>query len=567
MPKGRAKHEIVIWRGYVTVGDRQVHYRRAGTGPPVVLIHQSPTSGKTLDLQTRTFAQAFTAIAIDIPGLGQSDPLPVPNPVMADLAIGLAETLDALGIERTALYGSHTGASICVEFARRYPERTAVALLDGYPIYTAGERARRLATYFQPFTPTFDGAHLLWLWYRYREQYLFWPWNVASRATRADADVPDAAFLHSGVIDVLEAGNDYKKPYMAAFRYVAEEPIPHLLAPVVFLAYPDDSLFKALELLPPLPDCCRIERMPRNRIRAAAAELAILKRFPAPKPAPEAAPPRPILGGVTRSYLAADGLQLAVRHAGQGRGVPLVMLSPAPGSVSWFQPLLRRLAETRPVVGIDLPGCGDSDPFPRGRATVAAMASAVAAALARLGIEQADLYGLHGGANVAVEVAVAHPGMVRRLVLDAPIALADAERLRVGRRYAPPIRIRPDGTHWIGLWHAVRDEQFFFPWYQRTRAAIRHAEPRVDPAELTLKVASYMKNHGSYADTYRAIFAFGIAGRLKRLTQPTLVAANVDDVFFSLAEGAAKAIPGARFAPLSWSLSEQLATLNGFLGG
>ena len=82
--------------------------------PAVVLIHQSPTSGRTLDLQTAGFARAgFTALALDIPGLGRSDPLEVPRPEVEDLAIGLAETLDAMGLKQVALYGSHTGALAC----------------------------------------------------------------------------------------------------------------------------------------------------------------------------------------------------------------------------------------------------------------------------------------------------------------------------------------------------------------------------------------------------------------------------------------------------------------------
>lgn len=272
----------MIRRAYVTVGNRQVHLRYAGRGPAVVLIHQSPTSGRTLDLQTAALARAgFSALALDIPGLGRSDPLDVPRPEIEDLAIGLAATLDALGLEQVALYGSHTGALACTEFAIRWPERVSALLIDGYPVYSDDERARRVATYFPPFEVRWDGSHLLWLWYRYREQYLFWPWNIPGAVTQARCDVPDPEFLHEGVIDILRAGNGYRLPYAAAFRCRSIDMVPRLRVPTFFLAYPDDSLTSALKLLRDVPDCCRIVPMPSERAAGLAKEIELLRAHPA----------------------------------------------------------------------------------------------------------------------------------------------------------------------------------------------------------------------------------------------------------------------------------------------
>ena len=267
-----------IKRAYVTVGNRQVHVRHAGSGPAVVLIHQSPTSGRTLDRQTAAFARAgFQALALDIPGMGRSDPLDVPRPEVEDLAIGLADTLDALGLEQVALYGSHTGALACTEFALRWPSRVSTMLVDGYPVYSEDERTRRVATYFPPFDLRWDGSHLLWLWCRYREQYLFWPWNIPGQVTQARCDVPDPEFLHEGVIDMLRAGNGYRLPYAAAFRCRSLELVGRLRVPTYFLAYPDDSLTANLKLLGELPPGCRIEPMPVDRLAGAEKEIALLR--------------------------------------------------------------------------------------------------------------------------------------------------------------------------------------------------------------------------------------------------------------------------------------------------
>ena len=89
-----------ITRHFVTVGSRQVHYRRAGSGPPVVLLHPSPNSSASMAPFMRALAPNFTAIALDTPSYGLSDPLAVEEPEILrtplvrnqnQLTVGLAE--------------------------------------------------------------------------------------------------------------------------------------------------------------------------------------------------------------------------------------------------------------------------------------------------------------------------------------------------------------------------------------------------------------------------------------------------------------------------------------------
>jgi pimeloyl-ACP methyl ester carboxylesterase len=208
-----------ITKHFVTVGKRRVHYLRAGSGPAPAMLHASPCSAKVMRHLLPVFGERFTWFAFDTPGFGLSDKLAIPKPRIEDFADALAQTLVALGVEQVATYGRHTGASIAVEFAARHPQRCAMAFADGYAVFAKPYTHEQLERYLEPITPAWDGAHLLRLWFRYRDQHVFWPWNVQNAETRSDADVPNLDFLHRGVVELLEAGDDYRVGYAAPFRH------------------------------------------------------------------------------------------------------------------------------------------------------------------------------------------------------------------------------------------------------------------------------------------------------------------------------------------------------------
>lgn len=543
-----AATEIRIRRAFATIGDQQVHYRYAGSGPVVIVIGQSPTTARMLDGQTRAFAQSgFTAIALDAPGLGRSTPQNSPKPDVSDQAITLAKMLDTLGIAKVGLYGSHSGASIALEFSRLFPERSAIALMDGLPIYNDLERNLRLSTYFPEYEETWDGLHLLWLWYRYREQNIFWPWNIRGKGARGAVDIPSPEKLHDGVVDILAVGNGYIPPYAAVFRYRAEEAIPHLTTPAHFLAYPDDSLLPALRHLPDLPACCHITEMPLDKAAGIACEIELLRSV-APWGTQELVHrPQPRATGATFDYIDVGGGQLAIARYGIGKGRPLVILPPAPGSVTQLATLPQHLAETREVIAIDLPGCGDSDPLGPEAPTVEAMATRIEAAILALALGPVDIYARDGGGAVALALGRRNPALLRRVMLDNPPALAPDTRDEIARNYATPIAIDRDGAHLLRLWHATRDQELYWPWYNQTRDGVRYEnDPQIDPRQLTIEVTAYLKNHATYAATWHAILSWPLHEALQTPKREWIVGADADARFYHLAKRAA----GARFVEL-----------------
>jgi pimeloyl-ACP methyl ester carboxylesterase len=534
---------VKVTKHFVTVGRRRVHYHRAGEGPAVALLHASPCSAKVLRVPLQAFATRFTALAFDTPGFGLSDLLPMAQPEIEDFADALAQTLSALGIEQAAAYGRHTGAQIAVEFAARHPQRCAMALADGFPLFSAEAKKARLERYLEPLVPSFDGAHLLWLWFRYREQHVFWPWNEQRLANRADTDVPDVEFLHRGVIELLEAGDSYRVGYASAFRHRGLDVLGDLKVPVCFGVRPGDSLYKTLRQYP--PGAWTME-MPREAAAAARAELGVLAKHPATHDAPRPPACAALPGRSTTDYVDVAGAQLLVRSVGEIRGrAPVVVIPHAPGSSALYDALICAIGKHHPALAFDLPGQGESDASAH---NVEAWASALLQLLDKLDIGAVHLYGHNGGAAVAVEAALRAGKRVRSLVLDAPICLGEGEA-QIAARWlegVEPLEPAWNGEHLLRAWHMRRDMELWWPWYERCRANARSTEPRIDPARLTLELREAMKQPASFAPAWRAVMSYPLAPRFARSTQPGCLMAAPEDVFARCLPQAQGARPDAR---------------------
>ena len=235
-----------IKRRYAYAGDRRVHYRLAGTGPPLVMLHASPGSSYVLEPLIALLAGSRTVIAIDTPGYGESEGLGIEEPEIGAFAAALVDTLDALGLDRFDLYGTHTGSKIAVEFAGHNPGRVRRLVLDGIGAYTPEERADLLANYTIDLSPEWDGTHLIRAWTMRRDMHMFWPWYSRDGDHRMAMDIPSTEEMHDHFIDFLRAIPDYGKAYRASFRYNVPEGMSRLTMPTLMIALPIDPLYQYL---------------------------------------------------------------------------------------------------------------------------------------------------------------------------------------------------------------------------------------------------------------------------------------------------------------------------------
>lgn len=117
---------------------------------------------------------------------------------------------------------------------------------------------------------------------------------------------------------------------------------------------------------------------------------------------------------VTGSYADVNGIKLYYEI--RGSGAPLVLLHGGLGAIEMFGPNLPALAKGRRVIAVDLQGHGRTADIDR-PISLQYMADDVAALLAHLKIERADVMGYSMGGGVALQVAIRHPEAVNRLII------------------------------------------------------------------------------------------------------------------------------------------------------
>lgn len=107
--------------GTVEVNGRTIAYRRAGDGPPLVLLHGGWSDGRAWWPQLEGLADEFTIIAWDAPGCGGSWDPPADFP-LPDYADAVADLIGALGIDRPHLLGLSFGGGLALEVYHRHPD-------------------------------------------------------------------------------------------------------------------------------------------------------------------------------------------------------------------------------------------------------------------------------------------------------------------------------------------------------------------------------------------------------------------------------------------------------------
>ncbi|MFO7190280.1 MAG: alpha/beta fold hydrolase [Pseudomonadota bacterium] len=226
--------------------------------------------------------------------------------------------------------------------------------------------------------------------------------------------------------------------------------------------------------------------------------------------------PQPAVVHLRRSY--ADGrygqIHLWTAYPSGGgfdERTPLICLHPSGGSGRAFTPVMCELGSDRSVYAPDLPGHGTSDATPA-RFSAADLAGAVCDFLDSLRLRTIDVAGGQLGAAVAVELALARPQQVRRIMLwDVP-AYSSQDRVAL---LAQPggLGVREDGADVAEEW----------------RRLLERRGPGVPVAALAQELADRVHAGASSARGMAAALDYPAGERLPLIKQSTLLLRPRDD--------------------------------------
>jgi pimeloyl-ACP methyl ester carboxylesterase len=540
-----------IRRRFVRVGDRQVHYLRAGTGSPVVLVHPSPGNATTLAPLVTILSARHTCFAFDTPGFGSSSPISPETTDVFDLSDALAETMRTLGIPKSPIFGTHTGAAVAVGLGLRHPDLVAGLILDGVPIYNEDEQTLFNDKYFTRLETDELGGHFSRIWTRIRDQYIFSPWCRHEPEHLRNIDLVSTEVIHAWTVKFYRAAKTYIAPYRSAISFgsKAVESVSALDVPVVIMAQSIDTLFKHLErvdfkknqhLLPLGPDPAE-----KNR----AIEHYVEDFDPRNSPPDDRENSRAGTG-VEKFYFDLPETQLLVRTSSDATKPAMILLHDAPGSALFLEPLIASFGQHFAVYAPDLPGCGESDALKGAAPAIDDYVESIHQLCVGLKLERFSLYGIGFGASVAIEFARRYPSHARLLALRGVLLPTENERREMRAKFAPPITLGADGGHWYRTWLMLRDSLIYWPWYNRTSAAMRGVAADFSADHLHAWTVEVMKHFESYHHIIDAALAHRADIALGEIDTPVIICRDSTHAFSTYDTALTKLCPAAAAAEL-----------------
>jgi pimeloyl-ACP methyl ester carboxylesterase len=234
-------------RQFIKTPSGVIHVAVAGEGFPVLLLHQTPRSWDEYREVLPLLGRHFRAIAMDTVGFGDSSALSAGEDSIEAWAAAALDLATALGLERLAVVGHHTGAAIAVEMAAAAPPRIAALVLSACPYVDAAKRAhhREKPLIIDEALAAEDGSHLLALW---RMRQPFYPQG-------------NPALLERFIIDALKAGARAGEGHHVVNRYVMETRLPLVRCPTMVIAPTADphAYPWAGKVASAIPDCRVVE--------------------------------------------------------------------------------------------------------------------------------------------------------------------------------------------------------------------------------------------------------------------------------------------------------------------
>ena len=124
--------EPVIASRSIDVDGLRLHYLTAGSGEPLILLHGYAETSRMWRPVIPVFAEKFTVIAPDLPGIGESG-IPRDGLTMKNSAVRIHALAKALGVSKARVVGHDIGLMVAYAYAAMYPaEVEKLVLMDAF---------------------------------------------------------------------------------------------------------------------------------------------------------------------------------------------------------------------------------------------------------------------------------------------------------------------------------------------------------------------------------------------------------------------------------------------------
>lgn len=111
----------------------RIHYEEAGSGVPIVFVHEFGGDLRSHEAQLRWFSRRYRCVAFNARGFPPSDVPDAPDAYSQERSVAdLLNVMDALGISRAHIVGVSMGSFTVLHFALAHPERTASMLIAAW---------------------------------------------------------------------------------------------------------------------------------------------------------------------------------------------------------------------------------------------------------------------------------------------------------------------------------------------------------------------------------------------------------------------------------------------------
>jgi len=118
-----------IEKAFVLVDGAKVHYQRAGTGRPLLLLHGLVGSAKNWRRNISFLSRDSSVYAVDLFNMGESERIPGLDAGLEATADRLASYMDALGLAEADIAAHSHGGAVAMMFAARHPDRVRSLIL------------------------------------------------------------------------------------------------------------------------------------------------------------------------------------------------------------------------------------------------------------------------------------------------------------------------------------------------------------------------------------------------------------------------------------------------------